>query len=37
MEGQEVVPANFLDGTTANNPFAGVNASAVIIKGTDTI
>ena len=37
MEGQEVMPANFLDGTTATNVFAGVNASAVTIKGTDTI
>jgi len=36
MEGQEIMPANFLDGSTATNPFAGVNASAVIVKGSNS-
>jgi hypothetical protein len=36
MEGQEVTPANFLDGSTATNPFAGVNASAVIVTGSNS-
>jgi len=36
MEGQEVTPANFLDGSTATNPFAGVNATAVIVKGSNS-
>ena len=36
LEGQEVVPANFLDGSTATNPFAAVNASAVIVQGSNS-
>ena len=36
MEGQEVVPANFLDGSTATNPFAGVAPTAVIVKGSNS-
>jgi len=36
MEGQETTPANFLDGSSALDPFEGVNANAVIVKGSNS-
>jgi hypothetical protein len=37
MEGQEQLPANFINGATLNNPFAGLaNATDTIVVGSNS-
>lgn len=35
LTGQEVLPANFLEGATAANPFAGLANTVTIVQGTN--
>ena len=36
LSGQELKPANFLEGATAANPFAGQTGTVTITQGTNT-
>ncbi len=36
LTGQEVLPANFLEGATAANPFAGLAGTVTIVQGTNS-
>ena len=36
LNAQEVEPANFLEGATASNPFAGMTTSVTITEGTNS-
>ena len=36
LTGQELEPANFLEGATAANPFAGLTGTVTITAGTNS-
>jgi hypothetical protein len=36
LTGQELLPANFLEGATAANPFAGLAGTVTIVQGTNS-
>ena len=36
LAGQEITPANFLEGATAADPFAGLTGTVTITQGTNS-